>query len=99
PTSPGGPKLVAIDLNANRVSRAISFPPDALLPMSYIHDVSLELRRSEAGYAFLTDSADKGPNGIIVVDLASGRSWRRLHDHPTTKADPAMLALVTGRPG
>ena len=48
--------------------------------------------------AFITDSSDKGPNGIIVVDLASGRSWRRLHDHPSTKADPAMLALVEGRP-
>src|SRR4051794_36948112 len=98
PTSPGGPKLVGIDLKSNRVSRTISFPPDVVLPTSYINDVRFDLRRGEAGYAFLTDSSDKGPNGIIVVDLASGRSWRRLHDHPTTKADPTMLALVEGRP-
>ena len=76
----------------------IPFPPEVVLPTSYINDVRFDLRRGEAGYAFLTDSSDKGPNGIIVVDLASGRSWRRLHDHPTTKADPAMLALVEGRP-
>ena len=98
PTSPGGPKLVGIDLKSNRVSRTISFPPDVVLPTSYINDVRFDLRRGEAGYAFLTDSSDKGPNGIIVVDLASGRSWRRLHDHPATKADPTMLALVEGRP-
>jgi sugar lactone lactonase YvrE len=98
PTSPGGPKLACIDLETNKVSRIIPFPPEVVLPTSYINDVRFDLRRGEAGYAFLTDSSDKGPNGIIVVDLASGRSWRRLHDHPTTKADPAMLALVEGRP-
>lgn len=98
PTTPGGPKLVCIDLATNRVSGIIPFPPGVVLPTSYINDVRFDLRRGEAGFAFLTDSSDKGPNGIIVVDLASGRSWRRLHDHPTTKADPAMLALVEGRP-
>jgi sugar lactone lactonase YvrE len=98
PASPGGPKLACIDLEANKVSRIIPFPPEVVLPTSYINDVRFDLRRGEAGFAFLTDSSDKGPNGIIVVDLASGRSWRRLHDHPTTKADSAMLALVEGRP-
>jgi len=98
PTSPGGPKLVGIDLTSNRVSRTIPFPSDVVLPTSYINDVRFDLRRGTAGYAFLADSSDKGPNGIVVVDLASGLSWRRLHDHPTTKADPTMLALVEGRP-
>lgn len=31
---------------------------------------------------YLTDSADSGPNGIIVVDLASGRAWRRCTSIP-----------------
>src|SRR3954462_3124713 len=98
PTSPGRPKLACIALESNKVSRVIPFPPEVVLPTSYINDVRFDLRRGEAGYAFLTDSSDKGPNGIVVVDLAPGRSWRRLHDHPTTKAHTAMLALVEGRP-
>ena len=51
------------------------------------------------GTAFITDSADKGPNGIIVVDLATGESWRRLHDYPSTKAEtpPAFLPMVEGQ--
>jgi sugar lactone lactonase YvrE len=98
PTSPGGPKLVGVDLETNKVFKTITFPPEVALPTSYLNDVRFDLRRGEAGYAFVTDSSDKGPNGLIVVDLASGRSWRRLHDHPTTKADAAMLALVEGRP-
>ena len=52
--------------------RRSSFPPDVALPTSYLNDVRFDLRRGEAGFAFLTDSSDKGPNGIIVVDLATG---------------------------
>ncbi len=98
PTSPGGPKLVGVDLKTDRVFKTITFPADVAMPTSYLNDVRFDLRRGEAGFAFLTDSASKGPNGLIVVDLASGKSWRRLHDHPSTKADPTMLALVEGRP-
>jgi sugar lactone lactonase YvrE len=34
-----------------------------------------------------------------VVDLASGQAWRRLHDHPSTKALPPeeMVPAVEGR--
>ena len=98
PTSPGGPKLVGVDLGTNRVFKTIASPETVALPTSYLNDVRFDLRRGEEGYAFLTDSSSNGPNGLIVVDLATGRSWRRLHDHPSTKADPAMLALVEGRP-
>ena len=98
PTSPGGPKLVGVDLRTNRVIKTVNFPPEVALPTTYLNDVRFDLRRGEAGHAFLTDSSDKGPNGIIVVDLATGTSWRRLHDHPSTKAYPATLALVEGRP-
>jgi sugar lactone lactonase YvrE len=47
--------------------------------------------------AFITDSTSAGPNGIIVVDLSSGTSWRRLNDHPSTKADAAFLPVVEGK--
>jgi sugar lactone lactonase YvrE len=98
PTSPGGPKLVGVDLEKNNVFKTITFPTNVALATSYLNDVRFDLRRGEAGSAFLTDSSDKGPNGLIVVDLATGRSWRRLHDHPSTKADLAMLTMVEGRP-
>jgi sugar lactone lactonase YvrE len=98
PTSPGGPKLVGVDLGTNRIFRKILFPRDVALKTTYLNDIRFDLRRGDAGLAFITDSADKGPNGIIVVDLASGKSWRKLHDHPSTKADKRMLPVVEGRP-
>jgi sugar lactone lactonase YvrE len=100
PTSPGGPKLVCVDLARDEVVQTITFPDDVALPTTYLNDVRFDLRRGEAGIAYITDSADSGPNGIIVVDLASGRSWRALHDHPSTKAEPltAFRPVVEGRP-
>jgi sugar lactone lactonase YvrE len=99
PTEPGGPKLVRVDLSTDTVDQTILFPTDVALPTTYLNDVRFDLRRGEAGTAFITDSSDQGPNGIIVVDLATGESWRRLHEHPSTKATlpPDLRMVVEGQ--
>jgi len=94
----GGPKLVCVDLGTNQVVKTIPVGDDAALPSSYLNDVRFDLNRGAAGMAFLTDSSDKGPNGIVVVDLDSGRAWRRLNDHPSTKAQPNFAPMVEGQP-
>jgi sugar lactone lactonase YvrE len=100
PTKYGGPKLVSIDLEKNQVIKKILFPQNIALPTTYLNDVRFDLRRGKEGIAYITDSAQNGPNGIIVVDLASGESWRRLNDHPSTKAEdlPTFLPMVEGWP-
>ncbi|WP_432573170.1 L-dopachrome tautomerase-related protein [Kineococcus sp. SYSU DK005] len=100
PTKPGGPKLVRFDLATGAVEQVITFSPDVALESTYLNDVRFDLRAGEAGTAYITDSSDSGPNALIVVDLASGRSWRRLHEHPSTKAEPlsAFRPVVEGRP-
>ncbi|MDB6121085.1 MAG: gluconolactonase [Pedosphaera sp.] len=96
----GGPKLVCVDLMTDSVVKKILFPTDVVLPTSYLNDVRFDLRRNAEGMAFITDSSDKGPNGIIVVDLATGKSWRRLHNHPSTRAGAprGCLPVVEGSP-
>jgi sugar lactone lactonase YvrE len=98
PVLPGGLKLVGIDLTNNKIFKVISFPADVVLPTTYLNDIRFDLRRKSEGVAYITDSSDKGPNGIIVVDLASGKSWRRLNDHPSTKGETNFLAFVEGEP-
>ncbi len=100
PTQYGGPKLICIDLANNSVVKKIFFPQHVALPTTYLNDVRFDLRRGREGMAFITDSSDQGPNGIIVVDLASGESWRRLNDHPSTKAGAprGFLPVVEGSP-
>jgi sugar lactone lactonase YvrE len=100
PTKYGGPKLVCVDLKTDQVSKKILFPQDVALPTTYLNDIRFDLRRGSEGMAFITDSAQKGPNGIIVVDLASEQSWRRLHDHHSVKPEglQTFLPIVEGRP-
>ena len=100
PTKYGGPKLLCVDLNMNQVVKKILFPQNVALPTTYLNDVRFDLQRGKEGIADITDSAQNGPNGIIVVDLASGESWRRLNDHPSTKAEDlrTFLPIVEGRP-
>lgn len=100
PTEYGGPKLFCVDLNINKITKKILFPQAVAMPTTYLNDIRFDLRRGNEGMAFITDSSQKGPNGIIVVDLASGESWRRLHDHITTKAEDmqTFLPIIEGRP-
>ena len=98
PVIPGGPKLVGVDLESDEVVQTIRFPADVALETTYLNDIRFDLRRGEGGAAFITDSSLTGPSGIIVVDLGSGRSWRKLHDHPSTRAVDGFVAIIEGRP-
>jgi sugar lactone lactonase YvrE len=98
PITPGTPKLVAVDLNTNRVVQTITFPPEIAGATAMLNDVRIDLGKGTAGFAFLTDSATPGPNGLVVVDLATGTARRRLNDHPTTKPEPDLVAMSEGMP-
>ena len=98
PASYGGPKLVGVDLAQNRVFKTILLPEDVALPTTYLNDVRFNLTRGSEGMAFITDSSSEGTNGIIVVDLASGKSWRKLDKHPSTLPEPNFVPRVEGEP-
>ena len=98
PASYGKPKLVGVDLEQNRIFKKILLPEDVALPTTYLNDVRFDLTRGTEGIAFITDSSSEGTNAIIVVDLASGKSWRRLDKHPSTLAEPNFVPIVEGQP-
>lgn len=95
---PTGSKLVGVDITTDKVFKVIPFPPEVALKTTYLNDIRFDLRKGTAGVAYITDSSGNGPNGIIVVDLDSGKSRRRLNDHPSTKAVKNFLPIVEGRP-
>jgi len=98
PPVAGGPKLIGIDLQTNAAFKKIPLPPEVALPTTYLNDVRFELRRGPGGLAFITDSSNNGPSGLIVVDLASGRSWRKLSGHASVQPEKNFLPIVEGRP-
>lgn len=93
PIIPGQPKLVCFDLNSDRIIRTFTFPPNIVAPTTYLNDFRLDFSRN---LAYITDSGDKSPNGIIVLDLASGKSWRKLNGHKSVKA-PNIAPIVDGK--
>lgn len=97
PTAPGAAKLWCYDLSTNKVVKQITFPPDVVLTGSYTNDVRFDLSRGAEGFAFITDSAKQGPNAILVVDLATGESWRRLSGHKSVEEEPNFFPTVEGQ--
>lgn len=102
-TNPGGAKLIAVDLATNSVYRTILFPPTVAYPDSYLNDVRFDLRPSlsnvnSSGVAYITDSSAEGRNGLIVVDLESGNSWRHLDQDPRAKVEQQFVTFVWGIP-
>ncbi|RAK98851.1 uncharacterized protein BO80DRAFT_147610 [Aspergillus ibericus CBS 121593] len=100
-SSYGGPKLVGVDLTTNQVFRTILFPRDVAYADSYPNDVRFDLRpdlngTSGEGVAYLTDSSPEGRNGLIVVDLGTGKSWRQLDGLALTKAESDFRAFIWG---
>ncbi len=93
PTMPGGPKLIGVDLTTNKVVKTIEFSPNVARPKSYFNDVRFDLTQGKSGTAYITDSGD---SGIVVVDLASGISTRRLDNHYSTQIVPKFVPYVEG---
>jgi sugar lactone lactonase YvrE len=94
---PGGPKLVGVDLATDKVFKTISIPDNVALPDTYLNDVRFDLRRGKDGTAFITDSSGANP-GIIVVDLDSGKSFRKLTNHESVKPLKDFVPIVEGKP-
>lgn len=86
--SPGGPKLVAINLTNNSISRTYTFPSSVHFPDSYMNDLRFDMRAnataSGKGIAYIVDSSNEGRTGFIMLDLGTGHSWRQLTQHPST---------------
>jgi sugar lactone lactonase YvrE len=98
PIVPGGPKLIGYDLKTDREVKRITFPSEVVKSVTYLNDVRFDLNRGKEGMAFITDSSARGQNGIMVVDLASGQSWRRLDKHPSVLPEPNFVPTVEGKP-
>ena len=92
PISYGGPKLIQVSLETNKVIRTILIDPAALTPETYLNDVRFLFHSNSTSYAFISDSSPEG--GIIVVNLETGRSWRRLSGTRFTRSDPSFVPVV-----
>jgi len=91
---PGGPKLIGFDQNGTMFT-TITFPANVVFADSSLNDVRFDLRGG--GFAYLTDSSPQHA-GIVVVNLASGSSWRHLDAHPGVSVVPGFVPVYNGVP-
>lgn len=97
PVTPGAAKLLCVDLASNKVVKTLPLGEPGVLKTTYLNDIRFDLRRGEEGIAYVTDSSATGPNGIVVIDLKTGKTWRKLSGHPSTTAEKNFLPIVEGR--
>ncbi|NNA67799.1 L-dopachrome tautomerase-related protein [Pseudomonas gessardii] len=95
--TPGGAKLVAVDLATNKVVKTLVFPKNVMLPSTYVNDMRFDFRVGDEGVIYITDSALSGPGAIIVMDIASGTALRRLSGATSTSVDPNFVPKVEGQ--
>jgi sugar lactone lactonase YvrE len=91
----GSARLYALQLSTNLITQQIRFTPEVLKTSTYANDLRIDSKRGKPGFAYISDSAG---GGVIVVDLASGESWRRLQHAPSARSDPNFTATVEGQP-
>ena len=95
PPIDGGPKLWGYDPATGERTNRIDFTiGDAVKEKTYLNDVRFDPTRGDAGMAYITDS---GVGGLIVVDLATGESWRKLDGHPSVTPQDIQMT-VEGQP-
>ncbi len=95
PPVPDGAKLIGIDLKTNQIVKNIHFQSDVVRSTTYLNDVRIDTKRE---IAYITDSAVNGNNAIIVVDLKTGKSWRKLDGHKSVEEELNFVPLVENKP-
>ena len=99
---PGGPKLVAISLTNDTIYQTFTFPSTVHYPDSYMNDVRFDLRANVTtggkGVAYIVDSSNEGRTGFIMLDLATGDSWRRLNGDHSVARVPNDVPSYFGHP-
>ncbi|KAL8950648.1 MAG: hypothetical protein Q9222_003332 [Ikaeria aurantiellina] len=100
PATPGGPKLIGIDLTNDTIFQTILFPSTVAYSDSYLNDIRFDLRPSVTasgqGVAYITDSSQEGRNGIVIVDLGTGESWRHLDNTPEVRPIRGFVPSIWG---
>ncbi len=84
------PRIFVINLDTDSLERTYVVPKGVAKPNSYINDLRVD---KENGKIYFTDS---GAGGLLVLDMASGKSKRILDNHPSTMAEMDHLTFDNG---
>jgi hypothetical protein len=93
---PNAAKLVAINLTTNKVEKVIPLGADVILKNSFLKDFCLDESKGKNGVAVIADSSPLGDNAFVVVNLETGKAFRRLHKDASVMAEPDFVIFADG---
>ena len=85
------PRIHLYDLRTDERLASYELPPGTTVPSTYVNDLRIDRRRQ---LVYFTDS---GEGALLVLDLATGDSWRVLDGHPSVQATLDSL-VIAGKP-
>ena len=84
------PRIFAFNLSSNKLEKIYVLQEESFHKDSYINDLRVDKKK---GKIYLTDS---GHAGLVVIDIASGTSFRALDNHKSTLAETNQLKFNNG---
>ncbi|WP_367160412.1 L-dopachrome tautomerase-related protein [Kozakia baliensis] len=98
PIASGAAKIICIDPATDRVVHKILLDPPVRLADSHMNDLRVSLSHGAEGLVFVTDSSFGTQPGLVVADIATGRTRRLLTTHPSAQPVAGFMAIVEGVP-
>ncbi len=92
----GGAKLVGIDLNDNKIFKTILLKNYVLSPDIVLYDFEIDPSHGKEGTALVSASGSLTPGTMIISDLETGHTMRRLHQHTSLHPDEKSVVFVEG---
>jgi sugar lactone lactonase YvrE len=93
---PHAAKLVAINIATNKIEKVIPLGDDVILTNTFLKDFCLDESKGKNGVAVIADSSPQGDNAFVVVDLETGKAFRRLHKDASVRSEPDFVIFVDG---
>lgn len=94
------PKLLAWDTNTNSLHRMIYLPKEELVPNSFVQDFAVDEKHGKIYIADMSRGGmiDASEPAIIVVDLETGYTRRRLQSFPAFQPKRGEVMITEGTP-
>lgn len=94
----GAAKVVAIDINTEKIIHTVVIPTSVLSDDSHYNDLRVDLTHGKSGTIYIANSGFGKRFSLIVLDVATGKAREVLLNHPFTSPEPGFMGFLEGKP-
>lgn len=94
----GAAKVVGIDIKTGKILHKVVIGSNSMDNDSHLNDIRVNPDLGKSGVAFITNSGFGKHYGLVIVDIATGKSREILKNHTTTSPEEKFMAFLEGEP-